>query len=51
MRTYRIFYRPFERSRKLKRNYIIADPMKEARDYAAVWHQYHKVVAIFKEAS
>lgn len=51
MRTYRIFYRPFERSRKLKRNYIIADTLQEAREKALVWHQYHKVVAIFKEAS
>ena len=49
MTTYRIFYRPFECSRKLKRDYIIADTITEARKHAAVWHQYHKVVAVFKE--
>lgn len=50
MRTYRIFYRPFVRSRKLKRDYIIADTMQEAEEKAAVWYQDYKVIAIFKEA-
>jgi len=49
MKTFRIFYRPFKRSRKLKRDYLVADTLHEASELAAVWHQYHKVVAVFKE--